>query len=231
MIILLLFLTTLETVSTQQDRQYPDYYAVLTGSDYRYKVFTRRKNCTKTVYESGDNRVLLKVGQKWIIGSLDNDDELECENKASTIDDKHYEYTGAIPANGHNWINIKESTGHNEIKAYVGIKSLNKCEEIEGLKLDSTTFYFHLEDCENKDFWATTYPGQTVFVSINTKDSQCSFDLKATDVELVEEISAKLLIHSSCGQDENGGAVEQTNSGGKDEESNNKRKQKCNLFS
>ena len=71
-----------------------------------------------------------------------------------------------------------------------------------------------MEECESTDYWATTYPGQTVFVSIITEYSHCSFNTRK-DVRLVDEVSAKLFIHSSCGRNENGGAlVQKKNNGG-----------------
>ena len=71
-----------------------------------------------------------------------------------------------------------------------------------------------MEECKSTDYWATTYPGQTVFVSIITEYSHCSFNTRK-DVRLVDEVSAKLFIHSSCGRNENGGAlVQKKNNGG-----------------
>ena len=98
--------------------------------------------------------------------------------------------------------------------AYVAIRSLNKCEWIGGLTIPSIPDYtipsIPKEDCESKDYWATKFPDKTVFVSITTLPHyyKCSFDIRK-DVRLVQEIKAKLFIHSSCGRDENGGAEEQ----------------------
>ena len=226
MIVLILFLTTLGAVSAEQDHQYPDFYAVAIrtkGFLYGYKVFKRRMDCTDPVYvydyDSDDNnRVLMKVDKKWIIGSLD--DDLECQNVASKVG-KNYESKGSTPTDGYDWINIKESTMVNQRKAYVGIRSLNKCELKKGLRLETTTSLFSMEDCESKDYWATNYPDKTVFVSIKTGDLQCSFDVRK-DVRLFHDNSAKLFIHSSCGRDENGGAEEQQNKNGrKDKDSSN----------
>jgi len=196
MIGLILFLITLETLSAQQN--YPDYYAVNTyGKAYGYKVFTRKLKCTDPVYESGDNRVLLKVGRKWILGSLYHGNGLECQNIASTIY-KKYESTGSDLTNGQNWFNIKESQTHNKKKIKLGIKSFNRCEEIPRLRLGTASSLFSKEDCESKDYWATKYPGQTVIVSSIEGFSQCSFDTRK-DVELFEGRFSKLFIHSSCG--------------------------------
>ena len=196
MIGLILFLITLETLSAQQN--YPDYYAVNTnGYGYGYKVFTRKLKCTDPVYESGDNRVLLKVGRKWILGSLYHGNDLECQNIASTIYRK-YESTGSDLTNGQNWFNIKESQTQNQKKIRVGIKSFNRCEEIPRLRLGTASSLFSKEDCESKDYWATKYPGQTVIVSSIEGYSQCSFDTRK-DVELFEGSFSKLFIHSLCG--------------------------------
>ena len=192
MIVLIFFLTTLGAVSAQ----YSDYYAVRTGSDDVYKVFTRRMNCTDPVYvHDRDKRVLLKVEHKWIIGSLD-DAETECQNIDSAVK-KEYEST----IDGKSWRSIKESNSFHKMLAFVELKSLNKCEEITGLRVVNTISLFEIEDCENKDYWAINYSGQTVFVSIVAGSSQCSLDTRK-DARLVEDISAKLFIYSSCPRDE-----------------------------
>ena len=192
MIVLIFFLTTLGAVSAQ----YPDYYAVRTGSDDVYKVFTKRMNCTDPVYvHDYDKRVLLKVQHKWIIGSLD-DAETQCQNIDSAVK-KEYEST----TDGKSWRNIRESNSFHKMLAFVELKSLNKCEEIPGLRLDNTLAWFHMEDCESKDYWAINYHDRTVFVSIIAGASQCSFDTRK-DARLVEDISAKLFIYSSCPRDE-----------------------------
>ena len=115
------------------------------------------------------------------------------------------------------------------MKANIGIKSLNKCKWIGGLRIDNTWPTISLGDCESKDYWATNYPDKTVFVSIKTGDLQCSFDVRK-DVRLFHDNSAKLFIHSSCGRDENGGAEEQqNNNGGKDKNSSKNPTSKGNL--
>ena len=107
------------------------------------------------------------------------------------------------------------------MKAYVAIRSLNKCKWIGGLRVDYIIPSVPMENCESKDFQATNYPDKTVFVSITTGYSKCSFDVRK-DVRLLEEMSAKLFIHSSCGRDEKRGAEEQHyNKGRKDEDSTN----------
>ena len=74
MIVLVLFLISSGAVSAHQDHQYPDYFAVRTNDyGYGYKVFTRRIDCTDPVYVYDDDRVLLKMDDKWIIGKLDID--------------------------------------------------------------------------------------------------------------------------------------------------------------
>ena len=140
MIVLILFLTTLGAVSAEQDHQYPDFYAVAIrtkGFLYGYKVFKRRMDCTDPVYvydyDSDDNnRVLMKVDKKWIIGSLD--DDLECQNVASKVG-KNYESKGSTPTDGYDWINIKESSGFFSEYTNVGLRSFNECEEIQGFRV------------------------------------------------------------------------------------------------
>ena len=200
MIVLILFLTTLGAVSAQQG-QPPDYYALDTDT-YGYKVFTRRLDCSDPVYESGDKQVLFKIAQKWIIGKLTKDENLECQNIGNTVD-KYFESTENTPTDGSHWINIKESRDHNILHAYVGLRSLNKCKEIQGLRVSTATFsLISMEDCISKDYWAKNYPAQTVFVSIK-EDSKCSFD-STKDVKLFNDNKAKLFIHSSCRRVENG---------------------------
>ena len=115
MIFLLLFLTNSGAISAQQ---YPDYYAVRTGSDHVYNVFTRRiMECPDPVYESGDERVLVKLGHKWIIGRIDDADDLECENINATVD-KVYEST-----DGKNWTNVRKASEFNRMLYSEGSRS------------------------------------------------------------------------------------------------------------
>ena len=203
MIVLILFLTTLGAVSAK----HPDYYAIQTENYDGYKVFTRRLDCTDPVYESGDNRVLFKLDQSWIIGSLNNDN-LECQNIASNVNNKHYEFKGNTPTDGNPWVDIRKSNNHNLIQKSIGLKSFNKCEEIPGLRLSAGTSFNEMENCKSKNYWAKNYPGKTVFVDI-TDNWGCHFDTRK-DVKLFTGLSAKLFIHSSCVRDKkDGGADEQ----------------------
>ena len=233
MIVLVLFLTVLEATAAPAQQDYPHYYAFRTRSDRGYKVFTRRMDCTDPVYETGDDQVLLKAANKWVIGSLeegsrDDDEDLECQNIASFVDHE-YESTEMTPSSGNHWINIGESTKTIKMKAYIGIKSFNKCEEITGLRTAGQGIVFSKENCGSEDYWATKYPGRTIFVSIT--DSHCTWAFTKY-VRLYDDISAKLFVHSSCGRDENGGAVEQQNNNEiKVQEKNNNPTTNGNLFS
>ena len=128
MIVLILFITAFGPVSAQQ---YPDYFAVSVGAEFfensEYKVFTRM-DCIDPVYIHDGNgnardRVLFRSGSmwamngpKWILGSLENTDNLECQKIASTADKEYESSSTSLMSTGlttvvENWINIKESSG------------------------------------------------------------------------------------------------------------------------
>ena len=70
-----------------------------------------------SVYESGDERVLVKLGHKWIIGRIDDTDDLECENINATVD-KVYEST-----DGKNWTNVRKASEFNRMLYSEGSRS------------------------------------------------------------------------------------------------------------
>ena len=196
MILPLLLLTMLLDIAVADD--YPDFYALKrNGLDTGYKVFTRVGDCT--VYVSGDHRVLFHDGEGWKIANHFGYFDRDCQNILNSVKIV-YVLTGGLALNGKSHFTIQRQSF--DRTSSIDIRSLQRCKEIQGLKLFGGTISQYKKYCQ-KDYWGKHFPNRNIFTSFSysysLKKWQCNYEVDEL-VTLVEGSYATLFIHSSCVQ-------------------------------
>ena len=176
---------------------YPDYYALWMdvynrNTTTKFKIFTKIGECTRAVYQSGDNRVLFADGV-WKIGTLKND--LDCNTLSSVVEEEYRtRYTTKKRPEDRQWFEMKKNV---YTRVSIFFEDLYEHGQKRGLKLVGGTMVDDKskEDCFEED-WGRKYPDKDIVVAFH--DSNCFYDFvdqAQLDYDYSYASSATLLVH------------------------------------